>query len=452
MLPEKTFLKNHFSTVHSIITKPRQFYQDMPTSGGLKEPMAFTGLTILIISMLCTVVLMGIWAPLMSLDSNLFFIIIVIIALILYFIFTTLISILIYAIMYHILLMVVGAKGSIEATLRVICYYYAVSYLVIPITIIFVTASYISETMGLQDVIIEILFDIIILMVFALALYSLYILFVGFSQVHHISMKRVVLALVAIPTALFLLMAALVLGLTFISEQTAYFDADITPPQSNLTAPFGSRPFIDGYHTPGDDWEDTEPIYQMSKNGDSFCLAAKHDYKNLYILVEWQGERGSSFSNIYFEQDEDTNDQNLTNGRYDKKHSSYSNDDFLDDGRSAYEEQNGIAKCNYKNGFWVYEWAVPLRSEDENDIYVNKFPSNLGFAIEMINVNKNGFWPDEASLECAPECWGELEILQGPTPNLDIPDSQDLSNKFNNQPKLVIIVPDKQNQSTHAAT
>ena len=51
--------------------------------------------------------------------------------------------------------------------------------------------------------------------------YSFYVLFVGFSEVHHISMKRVVLALVGIPTAPFLLLAALMIGLIFITEQSS---------------------------------------------------------------------------------------------------------------------------------------------------------------------------------------------------------------------------------------
>jgi len=62
--------------------------------------------------------------------------------------------------------------------------------------------------------------------------YSFYVLFVGFSEVHHISMKRVVLALVGIPTALFLLRAA----------------------------PYKTSPLVDGYYTPEDGWGETQPV------------------------------------------------------------------------------------------------------------------------------------------------------------------------------------------------
>jgi len=41
--------------------------------------------------------------------------------------------------------------------------------------------------------------------------------YVGFSEVHKISMKRVILALLIIPTALFLILAALVVGVVFIA-------------------------------------------------------------------------------------------------------------------------------------------------------------------------------------------------------------------------------------------
>ncbi|MCG7848870.1 MAG: hypothetical protein MIO93_06785 [ANME-2 cluster archaeon] len=55
----KSFLKNYLTTARSVITHPRKFYQDMPVSGSLKEPLNFAFMTILMVSILCAVIIIS---------------------------------------------------------------------------------------------------------------------------------------------------------------------------------------------------------------------------------------------------------------------------------------------------------------------------------------------------------------------------------------------------------
>ena len=77
MSPTKTFLKNYLPTAFSIITHSRRFYQDMPVSGRLKEPLGFAVLTIFIVSLMYVPVMLISWAPYLSLDSDVVFTLIV---------------------------------------------------------------------------------------------------------------------------------------------------------------------------------------------------------------------------------------------------------------------------------------------------------------------------------------------------------------------------------------
>ncbi len=218
MSPAKTFLKNYLPTARKVITQPRRFYQDMPVSGGFMEPLGFAVLSIFIISLLQTPIMLISWAPVLSLETDVVFTLIIMAAMFLYTLFSMLISLPVNAIIYHILLKILGAKGSLEATLRVFCYYLAIAFVVLPVVFIIALFIYLVEAAGLEGTGFDLLFIVILVSIMAPVLYSFYVLFVGFSEVHHISMKRVVLALVGIPTALFLLLMALMLGLIYITE------------------------------------------------------------------------------------------------------------------------------------------------------------------------------------------------------------------------------------------
>lgn len=622
-----TFLKNYIPTARSIITQPRKFYQNMPISGDFAEPLAFAILTTLIISLIYAPIILISLLGYLPQGSDLIFFFLGLAVLFLYNLISMLISIPINAIIYHALLLIFGAKGSLKATLQVFCYYLATSLVVLPVMSIILLIFYLAIGTGMEGIGFDLLPVAIIAGITAPVLYSFYVLFVGFSEVHHISMKRVIMAIFGIPTVLFILFMALMIGIVFIAEQSdsygmpsqngGYFNThnqlrqDTINPQSNLTAPYKTPPILDGYYTPEDGWDEAHPIkftsgrerntectiaakhdgqmlyillmwegepewadsitlyfeqdenshdhdrytgmidvkyngatvygpanfadahndegvmesedgavyanyenglwvqewviplkndeygdiyineypttlgfaidsqefsgpqwppsnthniepqywgdleilysenmvnttqpttitassgttpiidgditpedgwdetqqiHQISKNADFYTLAAKHDSKNLYIMVKWRGESGYSSSFIYFEQDGNTHDHNLTTGMADRKHNSASNN-YMDEhwGNSEGEEENGMARSNYSNGYWVYEWLIPLRTGDEHDISVEQYPSNFGFMVEINNVGKNGFWPYDAAVECSPECWGDIEIVE----------------------------------------
>lgn len=432
MSATKPFLKTYPATALDIITHPRRFYRDMPTSGSLKEPLGFALLTIFIVSLLYTAVLAAAWAPLIPLDSDLVFTIIVIAAVFLYFLFTMLVSLPINAILYHILLIICGAKGSIEATLRVFCYYLAISYVVLPVSLIYVLFFYLAETAGLEGIGIEILSVIAAVSLLALAVYTFYVLFVGFSQVHRISMKRVLLAVVGIPTALFLLMMALMLGLVYVAEQSGSFGnpppygsdystydqllQDVPPSGLKLTAPYSTPPIVDGFHTPGDGWDKVQPV-EFTSRGVPYTIAAKHDSQNLYILLKWEGSpQWQNSMDIRLEQDGTAHDHDLSTGRDDYKYNGaevYGPSNLGDahfDGGVA-EEHNGMVAGNYSNGMWVQEWVIPLNYDDPGDIYVTQMPTTLGFAlIDWGPGIATGVWPPGA-WPYEPETWGDLELL-----------------------------------------
>ena len=206
-------LKNWLTTSKVIITQPRHFFRDMPTSGGYREPLGFAAVTVLIISVFYAPILL----VLMSLPMDIEFVIIGLVALFLYSFFSMMISIPVNGILHHILFRVYGGKGSLEATIRVFCYYMAISLVVLPVVFVIVLFFYLAETAGLEGAGYSLLSIVLLLSILVLVSYSFYVLFAGFSQVHQISMKRVVLATFSIPTVLFLILAILAVTLVFIS-------------------------------------------------------------------------------------------------------------------------------------------------------------------------------------------------------------------------------------------
>ncbi|MCG7848873.1 MAG: YIP1 family protein [ANME-2 cluster archaeon] len=217
MSSAKTYLKNYIATTSSVITHPRRFYQDMTVSGGLTEPMVFAVLTIFIVSLLYIPIMLISWGPYLPLDSDMVLTLIIMGAMFLYSFFAMLISIPINSILYHIMLKIFGAKGSLEATLRVFCYYLAISLVVLPVAAVIVIIFYLAEVTGAEGIVFQILAFVLMLAMMIPIIYSLYVLIVGFSEVHQISMKRVILALLIIPTALFLILAVIVVGSVFIA-------------------------------------------------------------------------------------------------------------------------------------------------------------------------------------------------------------------------------------------
>lgn len=437
----KTFLKNYLTTARCVITHPYRFYQEMPVSGGLKEPLLFAVLTIFIVSLLYIPLLFVSFTRILPLGPDAVFTLIIMGAMFLYTFFTMVISLPINSILYHIMLKIFGAKETLEATFRVFCYYIAISLVVFPVETAIVMTLYFAELTGVAGIIFQIMAIVLILAMMIPVIYSFYVLFVGFSEVHQMSIKRVILALLIIPAVLVMVIMALMLGLIFFTEQSGSFGTpptygsdyntyntynnyinydqyqpDIESPQPVLTAHYQPPPIVDGYYTPEDRWDEAQPVNFTS--GDTQCtIAAKHDGIMLYILLMWEGEPEWTESiRISFEQDGNSHDHDRYFGLVDEKYngsSVYRPSGFYDahNDEGVMESEEGSVRGNYDSGMWVQEWVVPLNSGDPGDIYVNEFPTTLGFAVQSWEFS-GPHWPSFNVRRYDLRYWGDLEIRE----------------------------------------
>ncbi|MCG7848872.1 MAG: YIP1 family protein [ANME-2 cluster archaeon] len=431
----QTFLKDYISTAKTIITQPSSFFRDMPVEGGFRDPLSFAVLTVFIISLLYAPIMLISWAPLFSEGFSLIYIIIGLVAAFLYFFFVMLISIPINGIIYHILVKIFGARGSLEATIRVFCYYLAVTLVFVPMVLVFVLFFYLAETAGWEGIWIVILSIGLLLGMIAPILYSYYVLFVGFKVVHSLSMIRIILALVVIPMILGMLLVAALIGLILIASfSTDSMYSDQSPlvyseehytslPFGYIPVVYGSAPVIDGRYSFNEDtWYETEYInferYKIPGDPNSeviyYSMAAKHDRENLYILIRWDGDpTWQSSLDLRFEQDGDFHDQDLGTGVIDYKMNSIKDPSSLVDSHYMGEDseaQNGTVKGDYTRGEWAVEWVIPLQGTDPGDINIENFPTTLGFiVIDWGSGVDTVLWPPGAD-PYEPETWGNLEL------------------------------------------
>ena len=187
--------------------------------------------------------------------------------------------------------------------------------------------------------------------------------------------------------------------------------------QFNINASYGKAPLINGHYNDFlYEWYETQEISVIS-GGVVYSIAAKHDYKNLYILLKWEGSSEWAHSmDIRFEQDGNTHDHNLSTGRDDIKFNgvgtSYGPNNLGDYHHNAvmWEEQNGRVVGDYSYGMWVQEWVIPINYDNPGDIYVNQTPTTLGFAlIDWGSGVAIGVWPPGVSYN--PETWGNMKLL-----------------------------------------
>lgn len=425
------YLRKWFDTTRFIITQPRSFFREMPVSGSLKEPLSFMFFTIFISSLLSIPVLLLSFSGQQLIEMDSFLIIVLSVALFLLIFIMLSISVPLNTFTYHILLKICGAKGNLEVTLRVFCYYMSVSLAILPVAGFVMSVFYIAQAAELDGVLYSVLSFILILALAALIIYfAFYVLLVGFSEAHRISMKRVFLAIIVIPVGINLAFAAVTVGLVFIdsySTETAGYSAETTlpdyestyslPAESKITASYGSTPVVDGHYTSDDKWYEAHEIVFISENAE-YAMAAKHDNENLYILIKWNGDPvWQNSMEIRFEQDGDSHDHNLSTGHDDYKYNGaevYGPSNLADAHNSGgvREEQDGMVSGNYSDGFWVQEWVVPLRSSDPGDVSVENIPTTLGFAlIDWGPGMATGLWPAGA-WPYEPETWGDLEIVE----------------------------------------
>ncbi len=185
----------------------------------------------------------------------------------------------------------------------------------------------------------------------------------------------------------------------------------------NITVYAGTTPNIDGTIKDGDAWYEGEQT-SIEARGKNYTIITKHDSENLYILMEWNGTpEWEDMMALYFEQDEGAPDLNLSNGRVDnyyQGHYKYGPESMSDahygSGYTVAEQHNGLLKAGYNAGTWVLEWQVPLRSGDTYDIYVDKYPAQLGFSIINWRDGAKGIWPPKADPYKA-LTWGNMVIV-----------------------------------------
>lgn len=432
------YLKKWLRTARDVIIRPRQFFHEMPTSGGYKEPLWFAIVAILIASLLNAIALPAIvfpkatlaWLASPSFNNKVLISILLLGAFFLYSFFSTLISLPVSSAIYHVLLKICGAHGDFQRTFRVSCYYMAVSVVLSPAVFISILLISAADAAGLEGIMFSLLSIFIIVPILIIAVYSFYILFTGFSLVHDISMKRVVLAIIGIPAAVLLIFIIFISGMIYILGYSSpggtvpivynYSSNNYNQPYAGsqtITAPYGNTPDVDGFYTSGDKWDEAKPISFIS-GGVNYTVAAKHDGVMLYILIMWKsGPEWKNSVGMYFEQDGVSHDHDLKTGLNDEKYNGaiqYGPSSFADahyEG-GVMETEDGMVRGSYNGGLWVQEWVVPLRSGDPRDIYVDQFPATLGFAI--IPWERNGAaWPSGYAMPHRPETWGNLEILYG---------------------------------------
>lgn len=203
------YLNEWFNTTKYILTQPRNFFKEMPVSGSLKGPVIFMAFTTFIASLLSIPIIMLTFADYLS-GIDLSRIILLVAGLFVIFLFFMAISVPLNALTYHILLRICGANGDFNATLRVFCYYMSASLVILPAIGILMLIFYVAEKKGLSGGLFDMISVILLVIgVIIIAYYVFYILFVGFSEAHRMSMKRVILATVGIPLAINVILAAI---------------------------------------------------------------------------------------------------------------------------------------------------------------------------------------------------------------------------------------------------
>ncbi len=203
------FLKEWFNTTKYILTQPRNFFKEMPVSGSLKEPLSFMAFATIIASLLPIPIIMLTFADYLP-GIDISRIILLVAGLFVIILFFMAISVPVNALTYHFLLRICGANGNLTATLRVFCYYMSASVVILPAIDIMMLIFYVAEKKGLSGGLFDIISVVLLVIgVIIIAYYAFYILFVGFSEAHRMSMKRVIIATVGIPVAINVILAAI---------------------------------------------------------------------------------------------------------------------------------------------------------------------------------------------------------------------------------------------------
>jgi hypothetical protein len=120
---------------------------------------------------------------------------------------------------------------------------------------------------------------------------------------------------------------------------------------------------------------------------------------------------------LHFEQDENGPDFNLNTGITDTRMyatdlngTAMFRDGHFESSYTDIENQNGNLESGFRDGLWSLEWQIPLSSGDVHDIYVDRYPTRIGFALIDWTYGTRGIWPQSAH-PYKPETWGNMTIV-----------------------------------------
>ena len=375
-------------------------------------------------------------------------IVILILAVLIFYIVTTALFLIFYIALMQLAVRMVGGKGKFKDTFKVICYSYSplnfawIFGLAMPIALLFfneVTALLVSIPFMLA--------------LLASVIYIFYIAIVGLSITSEISKLRAFAAFVIQMFLYSTIAIILIFGFALIyafADDTQYnyspdsytsgntydsqnpykpgIDQPLPDPVSyNTKVYFGGTPDIDGITDASDSWHEGNQM-NVESRGKYYTIITKHDYENIYILMEWDGTpEWNDEMAIYFEQDNGGPDQNIDNGLTDcyyQGSSSYGPSSLADAHYDQNEESkfgpgylvtetfDGKVEGKYNDGRWKLEWKIPLNSGDPYDISIDEYPTELGFSIVNWKGGAKGIWPPDAD-PYLPETWGTVTIVDG---------------------------------------
>jgi len=216
-------LGNFVSTWKSVIIHPNDFFRDMPTSGGYRDPLVFAVINYIIYAIIAStsnlvqirsLVESGVIPGSMVAISYVMSLVGLI--------FTPVFSIIglfIGAAIYFICFKMVGGSGSYEGTFRISAYASAVTVISGVLVVVFTFVNLLSpvnqmisitDMAELMESMQYMVYSIssIILLLLLLVIYSIYLMGQGGKYVHNITMLRSVIAI---------LLPSIVVGLLFIS-------------------------------------------------------------------------------------------------------------------------------------------------------------------------------------------------------------------------------------------
>lgn len=375
-------------------------------------------------------------------------IVILILTVIIFYTVITVLFFIFYIALMQLAVRMVGGKGKFKDTFKVICYSYS------PLNFAWIFGLAMSIALSFFNEVTALLVSIpFMLALLASVIYIFYIEIVGLSITSEISRLR---AFAAFVIQMFLYSAiAMILIFGFVlvyafAADTQYnyspdpygvgntydsanpykpgIDPYLPEPVSYSTKVyFGGTPDIDGITGASDSWHEGNQM-NVEARGKYYTIITKHDYENIYILMEWDGTpEWNDGMAIYFEQDNGGPDQNIDNGLVDcyyQGSSSYGPSSL----NNAHYDQNELSKFGpgyivsgkfdgkvegkYNDGRWKLEWQIPLNSGDPYDISVDEYPTELGFSIVNWEGGAKGIWPPDAD-PYLPETWGTMTIVDG---------------------------------------